>query len=120
MNNIRLNIYTYIFLILLLSVNWTSAQSNNSGFYGNSKASGEVCSQNGSFMSESEVNNLVTEMLSLIGAKNRYVIVACEMYGLRHDSYERYWLLDVIKPGMGIKKLAKFWLPEDQLNDTAE
>jgi hypothetical protein len=28
-------------------------------------------------MSESEVNNLVTEMLSLIGAKNRYVIVAC-------------------------------------------
>ncbi|NDC77320.1 MAG: hypothetical protein EBZ67_05555 [Chitinophagia bacterium] len=49
----------------------------NTGFYGNSRTNGEVCAQNGSFMSETEVNNLVTEMLDRIGAKNRYVIVAC-------------------------------------------
>jgi hypothetical protein len=77
MTPIRLNAYKNIIIIILLFVDSASAQSNNSGFYGNSKASGEVCAQNGSFMSESEVNNLVTEMLSLIGAKNRYVIVAC-------------------------------------------
>jgi uncharacterized protein (TIGR02145 family) len=54
------------------------AQSpTNTGFYGNSKTNGEVCAQNGSFMSEAEVNDLVTEMLDRIGAKNRYVIVAC-------------------------------------------
>ena len=51
-----------------------SAQSpSNTGFHGN----GKVCGQNGSFMSDAEVNALVTEMLDRIGAKNRYVIVAC-------------------------------------------
>jgi len=70
---------TFISLLLFffLFQNVFSQSSTNTGFYGSSKATGEVCAQNGSFMSESEVNSLVTEMLSLIGAKNRFVIVAC-------------------------------------------
>ncbi|NDC77839.1 MAG: hypothetical protein EBZ67_08210 [Chitinophagia bacterium] len=60
---------------VVLSVRAQAPQ--NTGFFGNVTAAGEVCSQNGSFLSETEVNQLVTEMLGRIGAKNRYVIVAC-------------------------------------------
>lgn len=75
MISLRLPVILGLFTVTFVPASGQSP--TNTGFYGKSTTNGEVCAQNGSFMSEAEVNNLVTEMLDRIGAKNRYVIVAC-------------------------------------------
>jgi uncharacterized protein (TIGR02145 family) len=47
------------------------------GFYGDAAREAGVCPASSQFVSETEVDNLVTEMLSRFGARNRYIIISC-------------------------------------------
>jgi uncharacterized protein (TIGR02145 family) len=47
------------------------------GFYGDAARDVGVCPASSQFVSETEVDNLVSEMLSRFGARNRYIIISC-------------------------------------------
>jgi uncharacterized protein (TIGR02145 family) len=47
------------------------------GFYGDASRDVGVCPASSQFVSETEVDNLVSEMLSRFGARNRYIIISC-------------------------------------------
>lgn len=54
------------------------AQENrNTGFLGNAPRDERACPKSSNFMSEEDVNRLVSEMLGRIGAMNRYVVMGC-------------------------------------------
>jgi hypothetical protein len=67
-------------LLAFLILHCCSATAQNkpgTGFFGGSNRDVNVCPASGNFMSEEDVNNLVSEMLGKIGAMNRFIIVAC-------------------------------------------
>lgn len=47
------------------------------GFYGDAARDVGVCPASSQFVSETEVDKLVSEMLSRFGARNRYIIISC-------------------------------------------
>jgi uncharacterized protein (TIGR02145 family) len=47
------------------------------GFYGDAGRDPGVCPASSQFVSETEVDNLVSEMLARFGARNRYIIMSC-------------------------------------------
>jgi len=56
----------------------SSAQSKSgTSFDGRQIGAVEVCTASASFMSEDEVNGLISEMLKKISTRNRFIVVAC-------------------------------------------
>lgn len=63
---------------LLVAIHPAPAQDNrNTGFFGNAPRDDRACPRSSNFMSEEDVNRLVSEMLGRIGAMNRYIVMGC-------------------------------------------
>jgi hypothetical protein len=72
MKNIILLYFSFFSFISLY------AQSKiSTDFYGKENVRAELCEQSKGFMSEQDVENLISTILSMQGLNNRFVILAC-------------------------------------------
>ncbi|NDC78349.1 MAG: hypothetical protein EBZ67_10830 [Chitinophagia bacterium] len=64
-------------VMLLLALHAHAQPPQNGGFFGNASRDERACPRSSNFMSEEDVNRLVSEMLGRIGAMNRYIVMGC-------------------------------------------
>ena len=66
-----------IFILLLAAVS-LRGQSGNTDFYGRVVDKDALCTQASGFMSEQDVERLISDMLAMQGLKNRFIVVGCQ------------------------------------------